>query len=251
MCMFVLEKWMKCGQNWRNTNMGVNNVKRRGTNNWSTLSLVELFGLSGFRKGFTTLDHILTLQGIIEECRALNERIYVCFVNFLKAFNNVPDQLMQQCTFRYVMGNLSSVWIYARKISELRFSNCQLEKNKDAHYHPVMLLNRTRIVLARWKGGILTLHTYLWVTFIGSRLFVWEAACAWLSHGYSALGALENVAHLQFQEPETSLLWLDTILISTVFCWQETWLLNFNWRLLRADQGTAWPHMHRGRHRWR
>ena len=64
--------------------MRVNNLKRRGTNNWSTLSLVELFGLSGFRKGFTTLDHILTLQALIEECRALNERIYVCFVNFLK-----------------------------------------------------------------------------------------------------------------------------------------------------------------------
>ena len=30
------------------------------------------------------LDHILTLQALIEECRALNERIYVCFVNFLK-----------------------------------------------------------------------------------------------------------------------------------------------------------------------
>ena len=47
-------------------------------------------------------------------------------------------------------------------------------------------------------------YTYLGVTFIGPRFSLQEAACAQLSRGYAALGALKRqCAHLQFQEPRT------------------------------------------------
>ena len=40
---------------------------------------------AGFWKGFTTLDHILTLRTLIEEDRAHNKRIYCFFCGFLKS----------------------------------------------------------------------------------------------------------------------------------------------------------------------
>ena len=47
-------------------------------------------GQAGFQKGFTTLDHILTLRALIEEGKAHNKRIYCCFVDFRKSFHTVP-----------------------------------------------------------------------------------------------------------------------------------------------------------------
>ena len=45
-------------------------------------------------------------------------------------------------------------------------------------------------------------YTYLGVTCTSPRFSLREAACARLSRGYAALGALESrCAHLQFQEP--------------------------------------------------
>ena len=49
-------------------------------------------------------------------------------------------------------------------------------------------------------------YTYLGVTFTRPRFSLREAACAQLSRGYAALGALKRqCAHLQFQEPRTKL----------------------------------------------
>ena len=66
-------------------------------------------GQVGFRKGFTTLDHILTLQDLIEESRAHNKRIYCCFVDFQKAFDTATCSAYATarspwCSYRYAMG---------------------------------------------------------------------------------------------------------------------------------------------------
>ena len=66
-------------------------------------------------------------------------------------------------------------------------------------------MGNTRILLGRGKGGTLS-NPYPGVTFTRPRFSLWEAACARLSRGYVALGALERqCAHLQFQEPRTIL----------------------------------------------
>ena len=51
---------------------------------------------AGFRKGFTTLDHILTLRALIEEGRHNKKKIYCCFVDFRKAFDTVPHAWLMQ-----------------------------------------------------------------------------------------------------------------------------------------------------------
>ncbi|MCO5593906.1 hypothetical protein L7F22_047925 [Adiantum nelumboides] len=57
---------------------------------WAEEKGVRAKGQAGFRKGFSTLDHILTLRAIIEEGRANGRKIYCCFVDFRKAFDTVP-----------------------------------------------------------------------------------------------------------------------------------------------------------------
>ena len=52
--------------------------------NWVEREGVRAKGQAGFRRGFSTLDHIFTLRAIIEEGRAHGKRIYCCFVDFPK-----------------------------------------------------------------------------------------------------------------------------------------------------------------------
>ena len=56
---------------------------------WAENEGIGAAGQAGFRRGFSTLDHILTLRAIIEEGRAHGRRMYCCFVDFRKAFNIV------------------------------------------------------------------------------------------------------------------------------------------------------------------
>ena len=57
---------------------------------WAKEEGVRAKGQASFRKGFSTLDHILTLRTIIKEGRANGRKIYCCFVDFRKAFDTVP-----------------------------------------------------------------------------------------------------------------------------------------------------------------
>ena len=57
---------------------------------WAKQNGCRSTGQASFRKGFTTLDHILTLRALIEEGRAHNKRIYCCFVEFLWAMVCMP-----------------------------------------------------------------------------------------------------------------------------------------------------------------
>ncbi|MCO5611969.1 hypothetical protein L7F22_066229 [Adiantum nelumboides] len=56
---------------------------------WAEGEGVRAKGQAGFRRGFSTLDHLLTLRAIIEEGRSHGRRIYCSFVDFRKAFDTV------------------------------------------------------------------------------------------------------------------------------------------------------------------
>ena len=54
-------------------------------NKWAENEGIRAAGQTGFRRGFSTLDHIFTLRAIIEEGRAQGRRMYCCFADFRKA----------------------------------------------------------------------------------------------------------------------------------------------------------------------
>ena len=47
-------------------------------------------GQAGFRRQHSTIDHLVTLRIIVEECRNDKSNLVCCFVYFRKAFNTVP-----------------------------------------------------------------------------------------------------------------------------------------------------------------
>ena len=49
---------------------------------------------AGFRKGYSTTDHIFTLHAIIEKQFSRNAKRYVAFVDFYKAFDTVSHTMM-------------------------------------------------------------------------------------------------------------------------------------------------------------
>ncbi|MCO5554617.1 hypothetical protein L7F22_008149 [Adiantum nelumboides] len=57
---------------------------------WAEGEGVGAKGEVGFRRRFSTLDHLLTLKAIIEEGRSHGRRIYCSFVDFRKVFDTVP-----------------------------------------------------------------------------------------------------------------------------------------------------------------
>ena len=57
---------------------------------WAETVGMRAPGQAGFRRGFSTLDHVFALRAIIEEGRAHGRRIYCSFVDFRKAFDTVP-----------------------------------------------------------------------------------------------------------------------------------------------------------------
>ena len=65
----------------------------------------------GFRKGYQTSDHIFTLRAIIENYFRNNKGpLYVCFVDFKKAFDSVDHKLLLEQLVTYgVKGNFSKV----------------------------------------------------------------------------------------------------------------------------------------------
>ena len=40
------------------------------------------------------MDHIFTLQAIVEEARHRSEKVYCCFVDFCKAFHSIPGMAL-------------------------------------------------------------------------------------------------------------------------------------------------------------
>lgn len=44
---------------------------------------------AGFRKGFSTIDHLQTVKTLIEKCEEYNQPLHLCFVDFHKPFDTV------------------------------------------------------------------------------------------------------------------------------------------------------------------
>ena len=59
----------------------------------NALKMVDPFN-GGFKKGSMTSDNIFVLSGCIDKARATNQPLYVCFVDFKRAFDSVNRQLM-------------------------------------------------------------------------------------------------------------------------------------------------------------
>lgn len=62
--------------------------------NWAETQHLRAHGQAGFRPEHGTLDHMLVLRTLIESARAENESRYVCFVDFRKAYDTVPRDLL-------------------------------------------------------------------------------------------------------------------------------------------------------------
>lgn len=69
------------------TNMLLNRL-----NCWMEFEQVLSENQAGFRKGFSTVDHIFTLQNIIAIKMEKKEKVYAFFVDFKTAFDGIPRQ---------------------------------------------------------------------------------------------------------------------------------------------------------------
>ena len=54
----------------------------------------------GFRKGFTTADHVLTIKTLMEKYLSENKKLYFCFVDFKKAY----DSIWCEALFKKLLG---------------------------------------------------------------------------------------------------------------------------------------------------
>jgi len=56
---------------------------------------------AGFRKGYSTVDHIFSLHAIIEIYKALNKKLYCAFVDFKKAYDGIHRSLLWKKLLSY------------------------------------------------------------------------------------------------------------------------------------------------------
>ena len=61
---------------------------------WAEENTMFTEAQAGFRKGYSTTDHIFTLHAIIEKQFSRNAKLYVAFVDFYKAFDTVSHTMM-------------------------------------------------------------------------------------------------------------------------------------------------------------
>ena len=62
---------------------------------WVKTNLLLTETQAGFRKGYSTVDHIFTLNAIVEKCLSKKKgKLYVCFVDLKKAFDSVQRETL-------------------------------------------------------------------------------------------------------------------------------------------------------------
>ena len=79
---------------------------------WSEGAGVRADGQAGFRRDHRTVDNIFILRTLIEQCKGRDrnrtgqkKKLYVCFVDFKKAFDTVPRDLLWQALEDTGMGH--------------------------------------------------------------------------------------------------------------------------------------------------
>ena len=78
---------------------------------------------AGFRAGFSTIDHMLCLCELIERCKEYQKPLFLCFVDFEKAFDSVEmnalwNALQCQGVHPKLIRLLRSIYLQAK--SEIR-----------------------------------------------------------------------------------------------------------------------------------
>jgi hypothetical protein len=61
---------------------------------WAEERGLRARGQAGFRKKFRTTDNLYILRKLIEQSTHKHEKVYCCFVDFRKAFDTVPRDLL-------------------------------------------------------------------------------------------------------------------------------------------------------------
>ena len=64
--------------------------------NWAETNGMRAVGQAGFREDHRCSDHLLVLRTLIEQQREQNAPLYTCFVDFRKAYDTVPRDLLWQ-----------------------------------------------------------------------------------------------------------------------------------------------------------
>ena len=59
---------------------------------WAEINGKRAYGQVGFRKHHSTIDHLVTLQLLMEESRLKGKGLYCWFVDFKKTFDMVPGE---------------------------------------------------------------------------------------------------------------------------------------------------------------
>jgi hypothetical protein len=65
-------------------------------NSWAEERGLRARGQAGFRKDFRTTDNLYILRTLIEQSIHKRKKVYCCFVDFRKAFDIVPRDLLWQ-----------------------------------------------------------------------------------------------------------------------------------------------------------
>jgi hypothetical protein len=63
---------------------------------WTEEKGLRAKGQIGFRKDLRTMDNLYILQTLIEQSTHKRKKVYCCFVDFRKAFDTVPRNLLWQ-----------------------------------------------------------------------------------------------------------------------------------------------------------
>lgn len=66
----------------------------RRLSEWTERHHLRAVGQAGFRAAHNTADHMLILRTLIESSRAARKPLFVCFVDFRKAYDSVPRDLL-------------------------------------------------------------------------------------------------------------------------------------------------------------
>ena len=62
----------------------------------ATLDFSQPNEQAGFRKGYSTMDHIHTINQVIEKCAEYNQPLYIAFIDYEKAFDSVETSAVIQ-----------------------------------------------------------------------------------------------------------------------------------------------------------
>jgi hypothetical protein len=65
-------------------------------NQWVETNDLRAKGQAGFRKDFRTTDNLFILRTLNEQAKFQKKKLYTCFVDFKKAFDTIPKDLLWQ-----------------------------------------------------------------------------------------------------------------------------------------------------------